>query len=99
MYTNSLLFIVVNKQIDQLSISPAESETSTLDKSWAESSLSENLTADRHFYDGSEEIDDVSSVVTTSTIPMSEYRRRVLAADAQLNAKIPASILKKKMNI
>ena len=44
----------------------------TWDKSWAESSLFEILTVDRHFYNGSEEIDDVSSVVTNSTIPMRE---------------------------
>ena len=87
---------VVNKQMDPLSSSPAESDTSTWDRSWAESSLSVNPTADRHFYDGSEELDDASSVLTTSTMPMSEYQRRVLAADPQLNAKVPASILKKK---
>ena len=56
--------------MDLLSSSPHVSDTSTWDKSWAESSLSENPTADRHFYDGSEEIDDVSSVVTTSTMPI-----------------------------
>ena len=60
------------KEMVPLSSSPAESDTSTLDKSWAESSLFEIPTEDRHFYDGSEEIDDVSSVVTNSTIPMRE---------------------------
>ena len=94
--TNSLLFIVVNKQMDPLSSSPAESDISKWDKSWAESSLSENPTANQHFYDGSEGIDDASSVLTTSTMQMSEYQQRVLATDAQLNAKVPASILKKK---
>ena len=79
-----------------LTSSPPESDTSTLDQSWAESTLSMNPTADQHFYKYSEETDDASSILTTSTMPMSEYQRRVLAADAQLNAKVPASILKKK---
>ena len=77
------VLLLIYKQMEPLLSSPAEHNTSTWDKSWAESSLSENPTADRHFYDGSEEIDDVSSVLTTSTMPWSEYQRRVLAADVQ----------------
>ena len=57
-----------------------------------------NPTSDRQFYrEGTDDNDDTSSVLTTSTMPMSEYQRRIQAADEKtVQVKVPVSILKKK---
>ena len=70
-----------------------EDDVSKWDKTWAETSLSMHPTSDQR---STENFDDSSSVRTTSTLPISEYQRRVQAADEQLNAEVSFSILKKK---
>ena len=91
-YTHVRVCHLVKRQMSSLSNSLTE--TNTWNKSWAESSLS---TSDRQFYTEGTDDDDTSSVLTTSTMPMSEYQRRIQAADENtVQVKVPVSILKKK---
>ena len=95
-YTHVCLCHLVKRQMSSLgSLSNSLTDTNT---NWAESSLSMNPTSDRQFYtEGTDDNDDTSSVLTTSTMPMSEYQRRVQAADEKtVQVKVPVSILKKK---
>lgn len=78
--------------LDTLSNSSTEVDISMWGKSVEESSLSINPVADKLY----NYFDDTSSVLTTSTMPVSEYQRRIQAADSQLTAKTRTSILKKK---
>ena len=87
---------LVKRQMSSLgSLSNSLTDTNT---NWAESSLSMNPTSDQQFYrEGTDDNDDTSSVLTTSTMPMSEYQRRIQAADEKtVQVKVPVSILKKK---
>ena len=95
-YTHVRLRHLVKRQMSSLgSLSNSLTDTNT---NWAESSLSMNPTSDRQFYtEGTDDNDDTSSVLTTSTMPMSEYQRRIQAADENnVQVKVPVSILKKK---
>ena len=92
-YTHVRLRHLVKRQMSSLrSLSNSLTDTNT---NWAESSLS---TSDRQFYrESTDDNDDTSSVLTTSTMPMSEYQRRVQAADEKtVQVNVPVSILKKK---
>ena len=74
--------------------SPSSSLTGNTiwDGNWAESSLSKNPSLDQQFY--TDNCDDTSSELTTSTMQMSEYQRT--AQDTVKETKMPVSILKKK---
>lgn len=88
------VFVLVKRMTSLSEFSRPESDASTWEDKWAESSLFANSTADGH--GDSVDLDDTSSVLTTSTMPISEYQRRIRAADTQLTAKTHNSILKKK---
>ena len=86
---------LVKRQMSSLgSLSNSLTDTNT---NWAESSLSMNPTHSSIQRLYTDDNDDTSSVLTTSTMPMSEYQRRVQAADEKtVQVKVPVSILKKK---
>ena len=66
---------------------------STWEQKWAESSLFVNHVADEP--GDTLDFNHTSSVVTASTMPVSEYQHRV-HTDTQMTAKTRSSILKKK---
>ena len=87
------MVILVERMTSLGEFSRPGSDASTWEK-WAESSLFVNHAADGP--GDTLDFDDTSSVVTTSTIPMSEYQRRAQTEDTQLTTKTQSSILKKK---
>ena len=88
------MVILVERMTSLGEFSRPGSDASTWEKKWAESSLFVNHAADGP--GDTLDFDDTSSVVTTSTIPMSEYQRRAQTEDTQLTTKTQSSILKKK---
>ena len=87
------MLILVERMTSLGEFSRSGSDASTWEKKWAESSLFVNHAADEP--GDALDFDDTSSVVTASTMPVSEYQLRV-HTDTQMTAKTPSSILKKK---